>query len=182
MKLIKTPINDLFILEPKIFGDPRGWFMESYHQSKFAEIGISCSFVQDNLSCSCQGTLRGLHFQKKSFAQAKLVTCLRGEVYDVAVDLRINSPTFGQHFGILLNDINKYCLMIPRGFAHGFYVTSSEALFFYKCDQFYHPEHEAGFRYDDTFLNISWPIIPGKVIVSNKDLKLPNFSKDLCEF
>ena len=148
MKLIETGIKDLYIIEPEVFGDNRGYFMESYNKNTFLKLGLDYDFVQDNQSKSKKGVLRGLHFQKK-YPQAKLVRVIEGEVFDVAVDLRKNSPTFGKWFGVLLSDENKRMFMIPRGFAHGFVVLSESATFTYKCDEFYHPEDEGGINSND---------------------------------
>lgn len=167
--IIETDIEGLIVIEPKVFGDTRGYFLETYNKQEFEEKGLSYDFVQDNQSKSFKGVLRGLHYQKK-FPQAKLVRVLEGEVYDVAVDLRKNSPTYGKYFGILLSGENKKMLMIPRGFAHGFLVLSETAIFTYKCDNYYHPEDEGGLIWDDKSINIQWPI-NGEVILSEKDKK-----------
>lgn len=171
MKIINTNIKDLLILEPTVFGDNRGYFMETFNQNVFSINGLSYNFVQDNESKSKRGVLRGLHFQKQ-FPQAKLVRVIDGEVFDVAVDLRTNSPTFGQWFGIILSGENKKQFLIPRGFAHGFLVLSEHAVFAYKCDNFYHPEDEGGILYNDPDIGIEWPNV-GEVILSDKDKKHP---------
>ena len=171
MKLIETGIKDLFIIEPEVFGDNRGYFMESYNKNTFLKLGLDYDFVQDNQSKSKKGVLRGLHFQKK-YPQAKLVRVIEGEVFDVAVDLRKNSPTFGKWFGVLLSDENKRMFMIPRGFAHGFVVLSESATFTYKCDEFYHPEDEGGINWNDKEIDIKWPI-DFEPILSEKDKRHP---------
>ncbi|MFC1844492.1 dTDP-4-dehydrorhamnose 3,5-epimerase [Thermodesulfobacteriota bacterium] len=157
MKFIKTEIPDVIIVEPDVFGDHRGFFMETWHAEKFANGGIDAQFVQDNHSRSGKGILRGLHYQIKQ-PQGKLVRVLSGEVFDVAVDLRRNSPTFGKWFGMYLNDISNQMLWVPPGFAHGFYVVSEQADFFYKCTDFYAQEHERAIRWDDPDLAIDWPL------------------------
>lgn len=171
MKLIETGIKDLYIIEPEVFGDNRGYFMESYNRNTFLKLGLDYDFVQDNQSKSKKGVLRGLHFQKK-YPQAKLVRVIEGEVFDVAVDLRKNSPTFGKWFGVLLSDENKRMFMIPRGFAHGFVVLSESATFTYKCDEFYHPEDEGGINWNDKEIDIKWPI-DFEPILSEKDKRHP---------
>ncbi|MBR1732000.1 MAG: dTDP-4-dehydrorhamnose 3,5-epimerase [Ruminococcus sp.] len=154
---IKTDIDGVIIVETKVFGDNRGYFMETYHKEKFAEGGITADFVQDNQSKSTKGVLRGLHFQK-THPQAKLVRVIKGEVYDVAVDLRKDSPTYGKYVGVVLSDENKKQFFIPRGFAHGFLVLSDEAEFVYKCDDLYHPEDEGGLMWNDETIGIDWPL------------------------
>ena len=171
----ETPIKDLFIFEPKVFGDSRGYFFETYNQKVFGSSGVDVSFVQDNESLSRFGTLRGLHFQKGSHAQAKLVRAVHGEIWDVAVDLRPTSPTFGQSFGTRLSGENKNQFFIPRGFAHGFVVLSDTALVVYKCDNFYSPEHEGGIHYADQDLAIDWILPDEKILTSDKDKKNPSF-------
>lgn len=172
MIFIPSPIPDLLVATPKIFEDPRGYFFESFNQKAFEDIGIKTQFVQDNQSYSHYGTIRGLHLQKGSFAQAKLVRVIKGEVLDVAVDLRKDSKTYGQHFSIILNDKNMKQLYIPRGFAHGFSVLSESAIFSYKCDNFYNQSSESGIIYNDSTLSIDWKIPKDKIKVSEKDLKL----------
>ena len=176
----ETPIKGLLIIEPKIFGDNRGYFLEVFNKKDFLANGIKVNFVQDNESSSTKGVLRGLHFQIKH-PQAKLVRVIKGEVFDVAVDLRKSSPTYGKHFGLVLSESNKQMFFIPKGFAHGFLVLSDSATFQYKCDDFYHPEDEGGIRYDDPTLNVSWPTSE-KLILSEKDLKLPIFDKNKVYF
>lgn len=154
---IKTKIDGVIIVETKVFGDNRGYFMETYHEQKFIEGGITAKFVQDNQSKSTKGVLRGLHFQK-NHPQAKLVRVIKGEVYDVAVDIRKDSPTYGQYIGVVLSEENKKQLFIPKGFAHGFLVLSDEAEFVYKCDDFYDPEDEGGILWNDPTIGIEWPL------------------------
>ncbi len=173
MTVTKTHIPGLLIIEPKVFGDSRGYFFESYNQRALHEAGIPDNFVQDNQSKSGYGVLRGLHYQVDPFAQAKLVRVLQGEVYDVAVDLRKESPTYLQWQGEILSAENRKQMFIPRGFAHGFVVLSETAEFFYKCDNFYSREHDAGIRYNDPELNIDWKLPLEKLILSEKDNKLP---------
>lgn len=169
MKLIDTHIPDVKIIEPAVFGDARGFFMESWHAGKFAELGLNLSFVQDNHSRSRQGILRGLHYQIEQ-AQGKLVRVTSGKVFDVAVDLRRSSPTFGQWVGAELSDENHHMLWVPPGFAHGFYVMSASADFLYKCTDFYTPQHEHCIRWDDPTLAIDWPLANGQPpLVSGKD-------------
>lgn len=177
MPFIETPIKDLLVFEPKVFNDPRGYFFESYNQKTFAEVGIIRPFVQDNQSNSGFGTLRGIHLQKGDAAQAKLVRVLKGKVLDVAVDLRLGSPTFGQHFSIELSAENQKQLYVPRGFGHGFVVLSDVAEFFYKCDNFYTKEAELGVIYNDLTLSIDWIVPEEKLVLSDKDKILPRFEE-----
>jgi dTDP-4-dehydrorhamnose 3,5-epimerase len=175
MKFIPTDIPDVIIVEPDVFGDHRGFFMEAWHAEKFANGGIDAQFVQDNHSRSSKGILRGLHYQIKQ-PQGKLVRVLKGEVFDVAVDLRRNSPTFGKWFGLYLNDINNQMLWVPPGFAHGFYVVSEQADFFYKCTDFYAQEHERAIRWDDPDLAIDWPLTGArKPVLAPKDVEAEAF-------
>lgn len=176
MKLTLTPIKDLVVIEPKVFGDERGYFYEAYNKNTFHELGLDYDFVQDNQSFSRKGVLRGLHFQKE-FPQAKLVRVIEGEVFDVAVDLRKDSPTFGKWYGVTLSGENKKMFMIPRGFAHGFLVLSETAVFSYKCDDFYHPNDEGGIMYNDTDIGVEWPKIDTEYILSEKDKKHPGFKE-----
>ena len=177
MKFIPTEIPDVIIVEPDVFGDHRGFFMEAWNAEKFAKGGIDAQFVQDNHSRSSQGILRGLHYQIKQ-PQGKLVRVLSGEVFDVVVDLRRNSPTFGKWFGMYLNDISKQMLWVPPGFAHGFYVVSEQADFFYKCTDLYAQEHERAIRWDDPDLAIDWPLIGGqKPILAPKDAEAKSFKE-----
>ena len=170
----KTAIDGVYVIEPTVFGDERGYFMETYSEADFKEAGLDYTFVQDNQSSSRRGVLRGLHFQKEH-PQAKLVRVLSGEVFDVAVDLREGSPTYGEWVGELLSADNHRQLMIPRGFAHGFLVVSETAEFAYKCDEFYHPEDEGGVMYDSC--GIEWPEIESELILSEKDLRHPKLSE-----
>ncbi|OYX82914.1 MAG: dTDP-4-dehydrorhamnose 3,5-epimerase [Flavobacteriales bacterium 32-34-25] len=182
MTIEKTTIEDLVIIKPTVFEDSRGCFFEAYNQAKFQENEINYQFIQDNQSFSKRGVIRGLHLQINPFAQAKLVRVLEGKILDVAVDLRKNSPTFGQHFSVVLSAENKKQLMIPHGFAHGFSVLSETASVLYKVDQVYNKESERGIRYDDPTLNIDWQVSPEEVIVSEKDIILPSFADIDWEF
>lgn len=181
MNKIETGIAGLFVVEPQVFGDHRGWFMESWSKKKFEEIGINCDFVQDNHSFSeKKGTLRGLHFQKGEYAQAKLVRVLRGTAYDVAVDLRKDSPTFLKWFGIELSEENKKELFIPRGFAHGFLTLTDNVEFAYKTDNYYNKESEGAIRFDDEKIGVDWKLADlgvEEVIVSDKDKTAPKFDE-----
>lgn len=176
MKILQTTIPDLLIVEPNVFEDARGYFFESYNKVKFQEQGIDITFIQDNQSKSSYGVTRGLHYQLNPKAQTKLVRVLHGSIWDVAVDIRKNSSTFGKWFGIELSAENKRQLLIPKGFAHGFSVLSLEAVVLYKCDDFYSPKDERGIMYNDPFLNIDWKVPSDKVILSAKDLKHPEFT------
>lgn len=170
MKIIETPLKDCYIIEPTIFTDERGYFYEKFNEKKFEELtGQNGHFVQDNVSQSTYGVLRGLHLQKGENAQAKLVSCLEGKVWDIAVDLRENSPTFGQWYGVELTAENKRQFYIPRGFAHGFAVLSETAVFAYKCDNFYDKASEGGVIWNDTTLNIDWKLPLQDIILSEKD-------------
>ena len=177
MEFIQTEIPDVILVKPSVIKDHRGFFMESYHIEKFSMGGIDCTFVQDNHAKSIQNTLRGLHFQV-NFPQAKLLRCLKGKVFDVAVDIRKNSPYYGKWVGEELSEENKYQLFIPEGFAHGYYVLSETAEINYKCSEVYHPEDEQGFRWDDPEIGIEWP--ETEPILSRKDQLLP-FLKDFDE-
>ncbi len=177
----KTSIDGVYIITPKVFGDNRGYFMETYSEKDFKENGLNYTFVQDNQSSSTKGVLRGLHFQK-NHPQAKLVRVLNGEVFDVAVDLRKDSSTYGKWVGVNLSGENKKQLLIPRGFAHGFLVLSETAEFAYKCDDFYHPEDEGGIIYNDPDINIEWPEIDCNHILSEKDQKHPTLAKSKITF
>ena len=164
-------IEGLKVITPKVFGDPRGYFFESYNKNDFVNAGITCEFVQDNQSSSKRGVLRGLHFQK-NFPQDKLVRCINGEVFDVAVDLRRDSKTFGKWFGVVLSAENKKQFFIPKGFAHGFLVLSDYAEFAYKCSDFYHPDDEGGLIWNDPDIGVEWPLQEGvELIFSDKDTK-----------
>jgi len=173
MNYIKTDIQGVFIIEPRVFNDARGYFFEAWKKEEFEQQVAPVGFVQDNESRSSYGVLRGLHYQKGEWSQAKLVRVIKGKVLDVAVDIRRSSPTFGQHVMVELSDENKRQLFIPRGFAHGFLVLSPEAIFTYKVDNVYAPQAEAGICWNDPDLNIQWPIDPKDVLNSEKDLKAP---------
>ena len=173
MQIINTIIPEVKIIEPDVFGDERGYFFESWNEAKYSAAGISANWVQDNESASCGGVIRGLHYQKAPYAQAKLVRVLYGKVLDVAVDIRKNSPTFGKYTAVELSGENKRQLFIPRGFAHGFAVLSEKAVFAYKCDNIYMPSHECGIAFNDPQLNINWQIPEEKMILSAKDMKNP---------
>ena len=173
---IKTEIDGVIIVEPRVFGDERGYFMETYQETAFKEAGISSDFVQDNQSKSRKGVLRGLHFQN-NHPQAKLVRVIKGEVFDVAVDLRKDSKSYGKWVGVLLSEANKRQFYVPRGFAHGFLVLSEEAEFVYKCDDFYHPEDEGGVMWNDPDIGIEWPTIDAEILLSEKDKKHPKFKE-----
>jgi dTDP-4-dehydrorhamnose 3,5-epimerase len=177
MPFLKTDIPDLLIFEPVVYKDNRGHFFESYNEQTFFKEGLNQRFVQDNQSYSTYGVIRGLHYQLDPHAQTKLVRVLRGTILDVAVDMRRSSTTFGKSFAVELSSDNKYQLLIPRGFAHGFSVLSETADVFYKCDGLYNKESEGGIRFDDPRLNIDWQIPAGKAIVSEKDLALPLFAE-----
>jgi len=175
MNVITTPLKDCVIIEPKVFGDDRGFFLESYQEQRYlAQAGIKESFVQDNHSRSVKGVLRGLHFQRTK-PQGKLVRIVRGEVFDVALDLRSESPSFGQWFGVYLSESNFRQLWVPPGFAHGFQVTSESADFEYKCTEYYYPEDEACIRWNDPTLNIDWPL--PQPVLSQKDSAAPSFAE-----
>lgn len=169
MRFLPTEIPEVMLIEPQVFGDSRGFFMETWHAAKFAAAGLDLSFVQDNHSKSVQGTLRGLHYQIEK-PQGKLVRVISGEVFDVAVDLRKSSPTFGRWIGDILSAENKKMLWVPPGFGHGFYVLSPEAEFVYKCTELYAPEHERCIRWDDPGLGVVWPLLAQAPLLSAKDL------------
>ena len=173
MEIIKTNIEDVLILKPKVFGDKRGYFMESFSEREFCSQVREIRFVQDNESCSVRNVVRGLHFQKPPFSQSKLVRVVRGKVLDVSVDIRKGSPTFGQHVAVELSDENQLQLFIPRGFAHGFAVLSDEVIFQYKCDEFYAPQSEGALAWDDPDLGIDWKVPADEVILSPKDMSNP---------
>ena len=178
-KKIETSIDGVYVIEPTVYGDHRGYFMETYSDEEFAEIGLNYKFVQDNQSKSRKGVLRGLHFQKEN-TQAKLVRCIKGEVFDVAVDLRPGSTTYGKWEGVVLSEENKKMFMIPRGFAHGFLVLSEEAEFTYKCDDVYNPNAEGGLAWNDKDVNIDWPLGDMKIddlLTSEKDAKWPSLEE-----
>lgn len=176
MEYIETAIKGIFIIEPRVFSDTRGYFMEAWKKADFEEHIGKVDFIQDNESKSTYGVLRGLHYQKGGYAQAKLVRVIKGKVLDVAVDIRKSSPTFGQHIMVELSEENKRQFFIPRGFAHGFLVLSDEAVFTYKVDNVYAPQQEAGIRWNDPDLNIQWPINQKDVVTSEKDLNAPPLS------
>lgn len=174
MQLLPTGLADCFIIEPTIFTDNRGFFFESFNEQTFQKLaGFAVHFVQDNQSYSKYGVLRGLHFQEGEFAQAKLVQVSRGEVFDVAVDLRADSPTYGKYESVILSAENKKMFFIPRGFAHGFVVLSEDAVFQYKCDNYYNKQAESGVHFADPSLAIDWKVAPNDLIVSEKDQELP---------
>jgi len=176
MEKIETGIEGLYILKPRVFEDARGYFFESYSKAKFDALGITNDFIQDNQSKSSRGVVRGLHCQANPYSQAKLVRCLQGAVLDVAVDIRKDSPTYGQHYAVELSEENQLMFMIPRGFLHGFSVLSDTAVFAYKCDNLYHPESERGIDPYDADLNIDWKFSKEDAILSPKDLEAPGFS------
>ena len=169
MKVIKTSISDVVILEPRVFGDERGYFFESFSQREFNEQVAEVTFVQDNESKSSYGVVRGLHYQLPPYTQAKLVRVVEGEVLDVVVDLRKNSAAFGKHVAVVLSGENKRQFFIPKGFAHGFAVLSPQAVFQYKCDNYYAPQYESGIQFDDPALGIDWKIPEAEMILSAKD-------------
>lgn len=183
MEYLKTEIVGVYVLEPRVFRDARGYFFESWRQADFDQhIGRHVEFIQDNESKSSYGVLRGLHYQKGEYSQAKLVRVIRGRVLDVAVDIRKSSPTFGKYVAVELSEDNKRQLFIPRGFAHGFLVLSDEAVFTYKVDNVYAPQHEASIRWNDKDINIEWPISADDVLTSEKDLLKATSLKDADVF
>lgn len=171
MEVIKTEIEGVYIIEPKVFGDARGYFFESFSEREFTEKVGDIHFVQDNESMSKYGVMRGLHFQRPPYAQSKLVRCVKGKVIDVAVDIRKGSPTYGQHIAVLLTEENHRQFFIPKGFAHGFAVLSETAIFQYKCDNFYHPEADGGISILDDTLGIDWGLAIEEALLSEKDTK-----------
>lgn len=178
MKYTETPLEGVFVIEPKLFNDERGFFFESYNENVFSEnVGNRINFVQDNHSKSTKGVLRGLHFQLEPYAQSKLIRTLKGEILDVAVDIRKGSRTYGEHFSIILSEENKRQLYIPKGFAHGFVVLSDIAEIAYKTDNFYHKDSESGIIFNDPELKIDWIIDDDKLILSSKDLNLKPLKK-----
>lgn len=178
MEIINTPLNDCFIVKPRIFKDSRGIFFESYNQKLFREkTGLNIDFVQDNQSVSAKGVLRGLHFQFGEMAQAKLVRVIQGKVLDIVVDIRKESSTFGQSFSLILDAEAHLQLFIPKGFAHGFITLSEESIFAYKCDNFYDSESEGGIIYNDATLNLDWHLPEEEFIISEKDKNLPSFKE-----
>ena len=181
-KFHKTSLEGVFIIEPTVFGDHRGYFMETYHEVEFKEAGLDFSFVQDNQSKSKKGVLRGLHFQYKK-PQGKLVRVIKGEVFDVAVDLRKDSPSYGKWEGVILTEENKKQFYVPEGFAHGFLVLSDEAEFTYKCTNFYDAEDEGGILWNDPQIGIQWPVEEvGEIILSDKDKKLKTLEETKIDF
>lgn len=182
MKVTATSIEGVYIIEPRVFPDARGYFFESYNKKAFDAEVAHVDFVQDNESCSSRGVMRGLHFQRPPHAQAKLVRCVRGRVLDVAVDIREGSPTYGQHVAVELSEENKRQFFIPRGFAHGFAVLSDTAVFQYKCDNYYCPEADEGISIRDTSLGIDWQIDPADALLSEKDTRHPLFSDFITPF
>lgn len=182
MPFIETGIPNLLLFEPRVFEDKRGYFYESYNKNTFAEAGINAQFVQDNQALSSFGVLRGLHYQRAPHAQAKLVRVIEGTVLDVVVDLRKGSPSYGKSYSIELSAENKRQLFVPKGFAHGYVVLSETAVFFYKCDNFYHKAAEGGIRFDDPKLDINWQIDAQKAVVSEKDLLLPHLDAHNSNF
>ena len=178
MKVTETGLKDCLLIEPQVFGDDRGYFLESYNHQKFAEqTGIDTVFVQDNRSQSDRGVLRGLHFQKGMYSQAKLVSVIRGKVLDVVVDLRSDSQTYGQTFSFILSSENKMQLFVPRGFAHGFSVLEDQTIFHYKCDNYYYKESEGGIIFNDPTLNIDWMLEESEIRLSEKDKELPKLEE-----
>lgn len=171
MKIIETPIPGLFVIEPRVFADERGYFFESFSEKKFVENGLIARYYQDNESKSRRGVIRGLHYQLAPYSQTKLIRVIHGTVYDVAVDLRQGSPTFGQWYGLEVSADRKNQLYIPKGFAHGFSVLSDYAIFSYKCDELYNPAAERGIRVDDPTLNIDWQVPVEEAVISEKDQK-----------
>lgn len=178
MKITETSLKGCFILEPTVFNDDRGYFFESYNTRRFNEaIGQAVHFVQDNISVSKKGVLRGLHYQTGKYAQAKLVQVIKGAALDVVVDLREESVTFGQYYKLKISEENKKSIFIPKGMAHGFLALTDEVIFSYKCDAYYNPQAEAGIKYDDLFLKIDWEISETGIILSDKDINLPSWTK-----
>ena len=176
MNIIRTELPGVLIIEPKVFGDARGYFFESWNQAAYEAAGITNKWIQDNESKSCFGVLRGLHYQAAPYTQAKIVRAFMGTVLDVVVDIRKGSPTCGRHIAVELSGENKRQLYIPRGFAHGFAVLSDQAVFAYKCDNVYMPSAERGIIFDDPDLGIDWRIAPEKILLSDKDKKHPSFA------
>ena len=175
MKVIKTGLEGVFIIEPRVFEDDRGYFFESFNEKRFIEEGLDLRFVQDNQSKSSYGVIRGLHYQIEPHAQTKLVRVLQGKIIDIAVDIRKGSPTFGKWTKVVLSEENKKQLLVSKGFAHGFSVISEIAVIMYKCDSFYIPDAERGIIYNDKTLNIDWELDPADITVSAKDSSLPGF-------
>lgn len=182
MEFITTPFQGLFLVQPRVFEDSRGFFFESYSERYFTEAGVPSDWVQDNQSSSAYGVIRGLHYQLNPFAQSKLVRVLDGAILDVVVDIRRGSPTFRQAYSVELSADNKKQILVPRGFAHGFSVLSERAVVLYKCDNYWNKSSEAGIIYNDPTLNIDWKIPAGKEIVSEKDLQLPSLQDSVTNF
>jgi dTDP-4-dehydrorhamnose 3,5-epimerase len=182
MNIISTGFKDLFILEPKVLGDSRGYFMESFNRKTLLQVGIELNFVQDNQSSSKQGVLRGLHFQNPPYAQTKLVRVLSGAILDVVVDLRRGQSTFGKYFSIELSSVNKMQLLVPKGFAHGFVVLSDQAEVFYKCDEYYQPSADGGLLFSDPAIGIDWKIKADELILSEKDKVHPKLAEANFKF
>lgn len=183
MNIVKTDIEGVLIVEPKVFGDSRGYFMEVFSERDFrAATGLDVHFVQDNESMSSKGVLRGLHFQKSPYAQSKLVRVVRGSVYDVAVDLRAGSPTFGKYVSVVLSGENKRMFYIPEGFAHGFLTLEDNTVFQYKCGALYEPSSEGSVRWNDPRIGVEWPVLDGERLLSEKDRKAPLLSEQPYRF
>jgi dTDP-4-dehydrorhamnose 3,5-epimerase len=182
MEVLETSIPEVILFKPRVFSDARGSFFESYNQNSIREIGITNIFVQDNQSQSSKGVLRGLHYQLGEYAQAKLVRVIKGSVYDVAVDIRKGSPTYGKYFGTILSEENKLQMLVPRGFAHGFIVLEDETIFAYKCDNFYNKASEGGLIWNDPSINIDWQMDTKDILLSEKDEVLPNLENCLNDF
>ena len=182
MEVTKTPIEGLLIVKPDVYKDDRGYFFESYNEDRFVQNGVPMKFMQDNQSLSSYGVIRGLHYQLEPYAQTKLVRVLQGKIFDVAVDIRKNSPTFGQWFGAELSDENFLQFLLPKGFAHGFSVLSKTALVMYKCDNYYNKASERGIIYNDKSLNIDWKLSPEAALVSTKDKMMTTFDKAEINF
>ncbi len=178
MNIIQTSIPDVLIFEPKVFGDQRGYFCETFRYDIFEKVIGKIHFVQDNESKSSYGVMRGLHFQKPPHCQSKLVRVIRGEVIDVVVDVRVGSPTYGQHVSVILSEENKHLLWCPKGFAHGYCALSEEAIFSYKVDDYYAPQSDGGIIFNDPILNIDWKVPVDKILQSEKDELLPNFDQE----
>jgi dTDP-4-dehydrorhamnose 3,5-epimerase len=182
MELMQTGFSDLILIKPDIFEDSRGYFYESYNKQVFRKLGININFVQDNQSSSTHGVIRGLHYQLTPYAQSKLVRVLQGEIYDVAVDLRKGSSTYGKYYGAKLSCRNKLQLLIPQGFAHGFSVLSEKAVVLYKTDDFYRKDAERGIVYNDQLLKIDWKLVPSEIMISERDRQLPGLEQAEANF
>lgn len=182
MEVFPTNIPEVILFKPRVFSDARGSFFESYNQNTLKQIGILATFVQDNQSQSSKGVLRGLHYQTGEYAQAKLVRVIKGSVYDVAVDIRKGSPTYGNYFGAVLSEENGHQMFVPRGFAHGFLVLEDNTIFAYKCDNFYHKDAEGGIIWNDSTIQIDWQIDKQSILLSEKDERLPALDNCLNDF